>query len=152
MCAGGSAPSRGGISWQWQAAQGEAKVHTKFPRCASSQQAVASPKVTSRQVSNPFLPLSSFHTLPSQLIIGNFGLSYEQSRSQMALWTVMAAPLLMSTDLRTISPSAKEILQNRLMIQINQDPLGIQGRRIVKVRGKAGTFWESRQEQHGASQ
>lgn len=48
----------------------------------------------------------------------------------------MAAPLLMSTDLRTISPSAKEILQNRLMIQINQDPLGIQGRRIVKVRGE----------------
>lgn len=52
----------------------------------------------------------------------------------------MAAPLLMSTDLRTISPSAKEILQNRLMIQINQDPLGIQGRRIVKVRGKADAF------------
>ncbi|KAK4830202.1 hypothetical protein QYF61_009269 [Mycteria americana] len=77
---------------------------------------------------------------PDMLIIGNFGLSYEQSRSQMALWTVMAAPLLMSTDLRTISPSAKEILQNRLMIQINQDPLGIQGRRIVKVRGKADVF------------
>ncbi|KAM7056487.1 alpha-N-acetylgalactosaminidase isoform 3-T4 [Acridotheres tristis] len=71
---------------------------------------------------------------PDMLIIGNFGLSYEQSRSQMALWTVMAAPLLMSTDLRTISPSAKEILQNRLMIQINQDPLGIQGRRIAKVQ------------------
>lgn len=52
----------------------------------------------------------------------------------------MAAPLLMSTDLRTISPEAKEILQNRLMIQINQDPLGIQGRRIVKVRGKADAF------------
>ena len=52
----------------------------------------------------------------------------------------MAAPLLMSTDLRTISASAKEILQNRLMIQINQDPLGIQGRRIVKVRRKADMF------------
>lgn len=52
----------------------------------------------------------------------------------------MAAPLLMSTDLRTISSGAKEILQNRLMIQINQDPLGIQGRRIVKVRGKADAF------------
>lgn len=69
----------------------------------------------------------------------------------MALWTVMAAPLLMSTDLRTISPSAKEILQNRLMIQINQDPLGIQGRRIVKVRGKADTIGRA-DKQHGASQ
>ncbi|NXN94253.1 NAGAB acetylgalactosaminidase, partial [Rhinopomastus cyanomelas] len=69
---------------------------------------------------------------PDMLIIGDFGLSDDESRSQMALWAVMAAPLLMSTDLRTISPSAKEILQNRLIIQINQDPLGIQGRRIVK--------------------
>ncbi|NXU70882.1 NAGAB acetylgalactosaminidase, partial [Oreotrochilus melanogaster] len=77
---------------------------------------------------------------PLQLIIGNFGLSYEQSLSQMALWTVMAAPLLMSTDLRTISPSAKEILQNRLMIQINQDPLGIQGRRIVKEKSHIEVF------------
>ncbi|XP_030335482.1 alpha-N-acetylgalactosaminidase [Strigops habroptila] len=77
---------------------------------------------------------------PDMLVIGNFGLSYEQSRSQMALWTVMAAPLLMSTDLRTISPSAKEILQNRLMIQINQDPLGIQGRRIVKEKSLIEVF------------
>ncbi|KAF1676037.1 Alpha-N-acetylgalactosaminidase, partial [Pygoscelis papua] len=77
---------------------------------------------------------------PDMLIIGNFGLSDEQSRSQMALWTVMAAPLLMSTDLRTVSASAKEILQNRLMIQINQDPLGIQGRRIVKEKSHIEVF------------
>uniref|UniRef100_A0A8C3BBV4 Alpha-galactosidase n=1 Tax=Cairina moschata TaxID=8855 RepID=A0A8C3BBV4_CAIMO len=77
---------------------------------------------------------------PDMLIIGNFGLSYEQSRSQMALWTIMAAPLLMSTDLRTIAPGAKEILQNRLMIRINQDPLGIQGRRIVKEKSGIEVF------------
>ena len=32
--------------------------------------------------------------LDMQLIIGNFGLSYEQSRAQMALWAIMASPLL----------------------------------------------------------
>lgn len=69
-----------------------------------------------------------------QLIIGNFGLSEEQSRSQMALWTILAAPLFLSTDLRTISQSSRKILQNKLMIKINQDPLGIQGRRILQVR------------------
>lgn len=69
-----------------------------------------------------------------QLIIGNFGLSEEESRSQMALWTILAAPLFMSTDLRTISDGSRKILQNKLMIKINQDPLGIQGRRILKVR------------------
>ncbi|XP_053108694.1 alpha-N-acetylgalactosaminidase [Hemicordylus capensis] len=69
---------------------------------------------------------------PDMLIIGNFGLSYEQSQSQMALWTVLAAPLFISTDLRTISEKAWEILKNKLMIKINQDPLGIQGRRILQ--------------------
>lgn len=50
----------------------------------------------------------------------------------MALWTVLAAPLFMSTDLRTISAQNMDILQNPLMIKINQDPLGIQGRRVLK--------------------
>ena len=69
-----------------------------------------------------------------QLIIGNFGLSYEQSKTQMAMWAIFAAPLLMSVDLRTIKPDYKAILQNRHIIAVNQDRLGIQGRRIYKVR------------------
>lgn len=68
-----------------------------------------------------------------QLIIGNFGLSYEQSKTQMAMWAIFAAPLLMSVDLRTIKPDYKAILQNKKIIQVNQDRLGIQGRRIYKV-------------------
>ena len=57
----------------------------------------------------------------------------DQSKSQMAIWAIMAAPLFMSNDLRTISSGARSILQNKMAISINQDPLGIQGRRIVKV-------------------
>ncbi|XP_012597309.1 alpha-N-acetylgalactosaminidase [Microcebus murinus] len=71
---------------------------------------------------------------PDMLIIGNFGLSLDQARAQMALWTMLAAPLFMSTDLRTISAQNMDILQNPLMIKINQDPLGIQGRRIRKEK------------------
>lgn len=47
----------------------------------------------------------------------------------------MAAPLLMSVDLRTIRPEFKAILQNRKIIAVDQDPLGIQGRRIYKHKG-----------------
>ncbi|KAJ6658895.1 hypothetical protein lerEdw1_019531 [Lerista edwardsae] len=77
---------------------------------------------------------------PDMLIIGNFGLSYEESRSQMALWTVLAAPLFLSTDLRTISEASRKILQNKLMIKINQDPLGIQGRRILQEKSRIEVF------------
>ncbi|KAG5674338.1 hypothetical protein PVAND_004313 [Polypedilum vanderplanki] len=68
-------------------------------------------------------------------MLGNFGLSYEQSKTQMALWAILAQPLLMSVDLRTIRPEYKAILQNKKIIAVDQDPLGIQGRRIYKHKG-----------------
>uniref|UniRef100_A0A8D2QAV6 Alpha-galactosidase n=1 Tax=Zonotrichia albicollis TaxID=44394 RepID=A0A8D2QAV6_ZONAL len=64
---------------------------------------------------------------PDMLVIGNFGLSWDQSVTQMAMWAIMAAPLFMSNDLRHISPEAKWLLQNKEVIAINQDPLGKQG-------------------------
>lgn len=69
---------------------------------------------------------------PDMLVIGNFGLSWNQEVTQMALWAIMAAPLLMSNDLRHISPKAKALLQDKDVIAINQDPLGKQGHRLRK--------------------
>ncbi|KAM9850236.1 alpha-galactosidase A [Aulostomus maculatus] len=70
---------------------------------------------------------------PDMLVIGNFGLSHDQQESQMAMWAIMAAPLLMSNDLRNICQRSKELLQNRHIIAINQDPLGQQGYRTAQV-------------------
>ncbi|KAH7953966.1 hypothetical protein HPB49_014634 [Dermacentor silvarum] len=76
---------------------------------------------------------------PDMLVIGNFGLSYDQSKAQMALWAIMAAPLLMSNDLRRTRPEFKEILQNKAIIAVNQDPLGLLGRK-VKTKGRVETW------------
>ena len=62
-----------------------------------------------------------------KLDIGNFGLSYEQERSQMAMWAIFAAPLIMSVDLRTIRPESKAILLNPRVVAVNQDKLGVAG-------------------------
>ncbi|KAG8432929.1 hypothetical protein GDO86_017263 [Hymenochirus boettgeri] len=70
---------------------------------------------------------------PDMLITGDFGLSFEQSKVQLAIWAILAAPFIMSNDLRTISQEAKYLLQNRLLIYINQDSLGKQGALISKV-------------------
>ncbi|CAF3756226.1 unnamed protein product [Adineta steineri] len=72
---------------------------------------------------------------PDMLVIGNYGLSPGQSRAQMALWSIMAAPLILSVDLRTINDWARDILLNKNLIAINQDPLGAMGRRILKLDG-----------------
>jgi len=67
------------------------------------------------------------------LLIGNYGLSFDQSQLQMALWAILAAPLFMSNDLRNIRDEHKAILQNTRIIAVDQDPLGIQGRIVYNV-------------------
>ncbi|XP_077172239.1 alpha-N-acetylgalactosaminidase-like [Paroedura picta] len=69
---------------------------------------------------------------PDMLLTGNSGLSLEQAKAQLALWAILAAPLFMSCNLRTLSAEAKDLLRNQLLIYIDQDPLGVPGRRIAK--------------------
>jgi hypothetical protein len=68
------------------------------------------------------------------LVIGNFGLSLDQSRTQFALWAIWSSPLYMSNDLRNLRPEFKKILQNKAVIAVNQDKLGIMGNRVSHVR------------------
>ena len=71
--------------------------------------------------------MNNFELVISKLDIGNYGLSHEQERTQMAMWAIFAAPLIMSTDLRTIRPESKALLLNPRVIAVNQDKLGIAG-------------------------
>ncbi|KAI1302358.1 Alpha-N-acetylgalactosaminidase [Halotydeus destructor] len=72
---------------------------------------------------------------PDMLIIGNFGLSLEQSRAQMAFWSLWSAPLLMSNDLRSISTDHRAILLNSHLIAVDQDELGVMGRKVYDQGG-----------------
>ena len=67
------------------------------------------------------------------LVIGGYGLSYEQSRTQMAMWAMFSAPLYMSNDLRDLKPEFKQILQNKNIIAINQDKNGFMAKRTYSV-------------------
>merc|ERR1719213_662818 len=48
------------------------------------------------------------------------------------MWCMLASPLIMSADLRTIRPEFKEILLNKNLIKLNQDMMGVQAKRIIK--------------------
>ena len=73
---------------------------------------------------------------PDMLEVGNRGLSYEEQRSQMTMWSIMAAPIMISSDVRNMSDETKELYLNKDMIAINQDSLGVQGHRISDKNGK----------------
>nr|XP_027197983.1 alpha-N-acetylgalactosaminidase-like isoform X1 [Dermatophagoides pteronyssinus]XP_027197984.1 alpha-N-acetylgalactosaminidase-like isoform X2 [Dermatophagoides pteronyssinus] len=77
---------------------------------------------------------------PDMLIIGNYGLSLEQSKTQMAFWCMWSAPLFMSNDLRSIRPEMKEILLNKELIAIDQDPLGIMAKKI-SIKSNSHQVW-----------
>lgn len=51
-----------------------------------------------------------------RIMIGNAALSVDQSRTQMAIWAISAAPLLMSHRLKYIEPELKRILLNKLVV------------------------------------
>ncbi len=72
---------------------------------------------------------------PDMLEVGNGGMTDTEYRSQFSLWSIMAAPLLIGTDLRTIKPDALQILLNKDVIAVDQDPLGVQGKQVSDATG-----------------
>jgi alpha-galactosidase len=64
---------------------------------------------------------------PDMLQVGNRGLTATEGRSMFSLWSMMAAPLIVGTDVRTMSRTTRRILTNREVIRVDQDPGGVQG-------------------------
>ncbi|WP_333770739.1 ricin-type beta-trefoil lectin domain protein [Streptomyces sp. IBSBF 2435] len=62
---------------------------------------------------------------PDFLITGD-GLTADESRSQVALWAVMASPLILSTDVPAMSSTSLAIAGNTDVIAVDQDALGKQ--------------------------
>lgn len=63
---------------------------------------------------------------PDMLEIGNGWLNSEQEKTHFALWSVVKAPLIIGCDLDKISNESFSIITNLELIEINQDPLGVQ--------------------------
>jgi len=69
---------------------------------------------------------------PDMLEVGNGGMTTAEYRSHFSLWCMLAAPLMAGNDLKDMSAEIKEILTNKEVIAIDQDPLGMEGRRVRK--------------------
>ncbi len=71
---------------------------------------------------------------PDMLEVGN-GMTVNQDRAHFSLWCMMAAPLILGNDLRSMSDETKAIISNKDVIAIDQDPAGIQGWRFMVKDG-----------------
>lgn len=75
-----------------------------------------------------------------QLLVGDSGLTSAEERSQVGLWSVMGAPLIISADLRKLARAPDDrhnaetlkTLKNQAVIAVDQDPLGAGGYRVLR--------------------
>jgi alpha-galactosidase len=72
---------------------------------------------------------------PDMLEVGNGGMTDTEYRTHFSLWAEMAAPLLIGSDLRSASEATLDILRNRDVIAVDQDPLGRQGTVVSDAGG-----------------
>ena len=59
------------------------------------------------------------------------GMSFEEDKTHFSMWAMMNSPLLAGNDLRNMSQQTIDILTNKEIIALNQDPLVYQARRLV---------------------
>ncbi|MBP1623878.1 MAG: alpha-galactosidase [Acidobacteria bacterium] len=68
---------------------------------------------------------------PDMLEVGNGKMTNTEYRTHFSFWCLLAAPLMAGNDLRNMTAETRDILINKEVIAIDQDPLGMQGRKVA---------------------
>ena len=72
---------------------------------------------------------------PDMLEVGNGGMNLTEYRAHFSMWCLLAAPLMAGNDIRSMSADIHDILTNKEVIAIDQDPLGREGHRVKRADG-----------------
>ena len=78
---------------------------------------------------------------PDMLVVGlgnkgnikGGGCNSAEYQTQMSMWCLLAAPLMIGCDIRNMDADTKRILTNPEAIAVNQDTLGKQGNRVART-------------------
>ncbi|XP_022944991.1 alpha-galactosidase-like [Cucurbita moschata] len=70
---------------------------------------------------------------PDMLEVGNGGMTTAEYRSHFSIWALAKAPLLIGCDIRSMDNITLKLLSNKLVIAVNQDKLGVQGKKVYKL-------------------
>ncbi|XP_023910949.2 alpha-galactosidase isoform X1 [Quercus suber] len=69
---------------------------------------------------------------PDMLEVGNGGMTTEEYRAHFSIWALAKAPLLIGCDIRSMDNMTFKLLSNKEVIAVNQDKLGVQGKKVKK--------------------
>ncbi len=69
---------------------------------------------------------------PGLIQVGNGGMTPDEYRSQLNLWAVLAAPMMLGNEVRIMTKDTVATLTNQELLAIDQDSLGRQGKRVAQ--------------------
>ncbi|KAH6771039.1 alpha-galactosidase 1 [Perilla frutescens var. hirtella] len=67
---------------------------------------------------------------PDMLEVGNGGMTKNEYIVHFSIWAMSKAPLLIGCDVTNITKDTMEIIANKEVIQVNQDKLGVQAKKV----------------------
>ncbi|XWS68406.1 hypothetical protein CRYUN_Cryun04dG0087400 [Craigia yunnanensis] len=67
---------------------------------------------------------------PDMLEVGNGGMKKDEYIVHFSLWAISKAPLLLGCDIRNMTNETMEIVANKEVIAVNQDPYGFQAKKV----------------------
>jgi len=84
-------------------------------------------------VSADFIFSDQLHLFYIYLVleVGNGGMTDAEYVAHFSLWAISKAPLLIGCDVTKMRPATLAILTNPEVIAVNQDPLGVQGKKVA---------------------
>lgn len=122
-----------GLSRPWRWAPGHANLWRTTPDVGAHWRDVLwSARFTSRVASAS--RAGSFAD-PDMLQVGNGALVGPPGWAHLAMWAMLAAPLMIGTDLRTATPATVATLAEPVLIALDQDPLARPGRLVAQRPG-----------------
>jgi len=94
------------------------------------------PSITSQYnkavIMDEFAGLDKGWNDPDMLVVGMNGLTDNMNRTHMAMWCMLNSPLMLGIDFRRVKrgDAIYNIIANKNLIDLNQDKLGIQAKRV----------------------
>lgn len=80
-----------------------------------------------------------YNIKPAPFWEDGLGLSYTEEEAHFSIWCIMSSPLLLGCDLEYMPQETMNIIANRELIAINQDPLGLQAH-VAQHEGESYVF------------
>eukprot|EP01097_Dermamoeba_algensis_P000029 TRINITY_DN100_c0_g1_i1.p1 TRINITY_DN100_c0_g1~~TRINITY_DN100_c0_g1_i1.p1 ORF type:complete len:407 (-),score=64.62 TRINITY_DN100_c0_g1_i1:21-1241(-) len=76
---------------------------------------------------------------PDMFEVGNGHQTDGEYRIQLSIWSILAAPFILGNDVRSMTPNTITLLKNKDVIDVDQDPLGVQG--VQAKTSSDGQVW-----------